>query len=96
MGLIRIPRTREPLDLWVPLTNHRGALLVEPGDATEPEPGSIIMTEGHWGTAWQRHFNDGKWHSTRGGAPKQWDELIIKRNVVLVYDAAVRDTEREG
>lgn len=87
---------RTPLDMWVPMTNDRGSLMVEPEATTEPEPGSILLTEGSHGTAWQRHFTDGKWHSTRGGAAKTWADLIQKRNVVLVYDAAVREPGREG
>lgn len=76
-----------PRDLWVPLTDSKGATLLHPEDMSEPLPGSILMTEGSHGTAWQRHFMDGQWHSTRGGASKSWDDLISKRNVVLVYDA---------
>lgn len=74
----------------IPMTDDRGNTLLTEEDAVEPLPGSIILTEGNYGTAWQRHFADGKWHSTRGGAPKDWSDLIVKRNVVLVYDADER------
>lgn len=56
----------------------------------EPEPASVVLTQGEFGTAWQRHFNDGLWHS-RGRPPRTWDSLIRCRNVVLVYDAPVRE-----
>jgi len=75
----------------IPVTDHRGTLVLHPDDAEEPLPGSIVLTEGHHGTAWQRHFADGLWHSSRGGAPKTWSDLIVKRNVVLVYDADERE-----
>lgn len=32
----------------------------------EPPHGSVVMTESTSGTAWQRHFSDGLWHSTTG------------------------------
>lgn len=76
----------------VHLTDDRGSLLLR---VPEPEPGSVLLTEGVHGTAWQRHFADGLWHSTRGGSPKRWADLLKKRNVALVYNAAVRqDAEK--
>ena len=48
------------------------------------------MTEGYFGTAWQRFFSDGLWHSCRGGHPMTWEDIISKRNVVLIYDADER------
>jgi hypothetical protein len=74
----------------IPLTDHRGMLLIPKEDNFEPYRSSIVMTEGLHGTAWQRHFADGLWHSTRGGRPKTWYELTKKRNLVLVYDAEER------
>ena len=56
-------------------------------DLTEPLPGSVVLTEGEFGTAWQRYFSDGKWHSVRGGGAKQWKYLLGKRNLTLAYDA---------
>lgn len=73
----------------IPMTDHRGTVLVVPDDLVEPEPGSIVLTNGVHGTAWQRHFTTGKWHSTTGRA-STWSELLAQRNVVLVYDAPVR------
>lgn len=74
----------------IPVTDDRGRLLLVEDDAAEPLSGSIVLTEGSHGTAWQRHFADGLWHSSRGGAPKGWPDLLQKRNVVLVYDADER------
>lgn len=60
-------------------------------DTAEPEPGSVVLTGGDWGTAWQRQFNDGLWHSTRKrGGPKTWEWLLSRRNVRLAYDAEPR------
>lgn len=73
---------------WV--TGRIGQPLLDADDMDEPERGSILMTGGAHGTAWQRHFRTGLWHSTRGGAPKTWEFLTRKRNVVLVYDADPR------
>lgn len=77
-------------DRLIPLTDHRGNLLVPPSETHEPLPGSILMTDGEHGTAWQRFFSDGRWHPTRGGDSKNWDELMSRRNVLLVYDAEPR------
>lgn len=60
----------------------------------QPNPGSVVLTEGEHGTAWQRFFSDGRWHPTRGGGSRTWDQLLTKRNLVLVYDAPVRDKGR--
>lgn len=60
----------------------------------EPRRGSVLLSSGQFGTAWQRHFSDGLWHSTRGWAgdqPKTWTQLSRFRNLVLVYDAPDRD-----
>lgn len=77
-------------DRYTTMTDHRGTVLVPEDQRFEPEPGSIVLTEGLHGTAWQRHFSDGLWHSTRGGRPQTWAFLMSKRNLVLVYDADVR------
>lgn len=58
----------------------------------EPLPGSVVLDNGEWGTAWQRHFSDGLWHSTRCGKPKTWEQMLqLKRNMVLAYDADERE-----
>lgn len=75
----------------VPLTDTRGYPLLPDLDMKqEPNPGSIVLTQGLHGTAYQRHFSDGLWHSTRGGAPRRWAEITAYRNVVLVYEADPR------
>lgn len=75
----------------VPLTDDRGKrLLTEDNFGYEPMPGSIVMTEGQHGTAWQRHFNDEMWHSTVGRQVVRWEQLLERRSVVLVYDAPKR------
>lgn len=87
--------TEEDLNLWIPITDEKGNLLIDPLDCTEPEPGSILLTEGSHGTAWQRHFAGKRlWHSAGTGSARTWEELIKKRNVVLVYDAAPREEGR--
>ncbi len=75
----------------IPITNDRAQVLV-PDDAFEPEPGSVVLMNGQWGQAWQRQFDTGMWNcaSGRGGRGKTWEWLLTKRNLVLVYDAAVR------
>lgn len=56
----------------------------------EPEPGSLIMVGGMHGVAWQRHFSDGRWHSTTK-ATRTYRSLMRQRNAVLVYSAEPRD-----
>lgn len=58
----------------------------------EPNPGSVVLTSGEWGTAWQRHFSDGLWHrsGSNPSRPKTWAWLCAQRNTVLVYDARER------
>lgn len=73
------------------LTDGKGKCLLPEDDMIEPLPGSILMTNGIWGTAWQRQFSDGRWKSTSGQA-LDWDVLITKTDVVLVYDADERPT----
>lgn len=72
-----------------PITDTAGRLLI-PADGTQPKPGSVLLTDGIHGTAWQRFFSDGRWHPTRGGGSCSWEELLNRRNVVLVYDAPRR------
>ena len=73
------------------VTNFYGAVV---GDATEPTQGSVVLTEGPEGTAWQRHFKDGLWHRAGGGRPRKWGDLLIRRNLVVVYRAPVREEAR--
>ena len=46
---------------------------------TEPPHGSVVLTESASGTAWQRHFSDGLWHSTTGQV-KPWHEVGLHRS----------------
>ena len=74
----------------IPLTDATGKLLV-PGDEFEPTRGSIVLTNGQWGTAWQRFFDDGLWHSVgQGREGVTWEHMLQCRNLVLVYEAAER------
>jgi hypothetical protein len=74
----------------VPLTDTHGRELLPDGYLDQPLKGSVVLTQGRHGTAWQRHFKDGLWHSTRGGKAKTWEQMLDHRNLVLVYDAAER------
>lgn len=40
----------------------------------QPPKGSIVLTDGPRGTAWQRHYSDGLWHSSTGRT-KTWASL---------------------
>lgn len=71
----------------IQLTNTHGRLLIE---TEEPEPGSVVLVNGRHGTAWQRYFDDGLWHSVRGGRPRTWGEVSQMRNMLLAYDAPTR------
>lgn len=73
--------------MLTPITDTYGNLLAP---STEPHPGSVVMTDGEWGTAWQRHFATGLWHPTRGTGGKPWSDLLKRRNLVLVYAASPR------
>lgn len=72
------------------LTGQKGEHLLLDLYADEPNPGSVVLTYGEWGTAWQRFFSDGRWHPTRGGGSRTWAELLTRRNLVLVYTAPPR------
>ena len=71
-----------------PITDDRGRPLVRRTE--EPEPGSVVLVNGEFGCAWQRQFDDGLWRSVRGGKPRDWANMLTRRNLVLVYDAEVR------
>lgn len=76
-----------------PITDNLGRFVWASPDTDEPLPGSVVLTGGDWGTAWQRQFFDGLWHSTRRrGGPKTWEWLLGRRNLVLVYDAEPRQS----
>lgn len=76
----------------IEVTDAHGKTSVADWLNEEPHPGSVLLTDGEFGTAWQRYFNDGLWHRVGGGgAGKPWMFFLTKRNVVLVYDAHERD-----
>lgn len=76
----------------IQVTDDRGTPVLEVDQSFEPLPGSVVLTDGEFGTAWQRYFNDGLWHRVGGGNGhgKPWSFILSKRNVVLVYDAHER------
>lgn len=41
---------------------------------SQPPEGSVVIAHGEEGTAWQRFYSDGLWHSTTGKT-LTWDEL---------------------
>lgn len=73
------------------LTDHKGESIAT---VDEPNPGSVLLTNGQTGTAWQRFMSDGKWHPTRGGGSRTWAELLTHRNVILIYVAAPRPSTK--
>jgi len=74
----------------VPLTDAKARLLIPEDEAYEPEPGSVVLTDGLHGTAWQRYFSDGLWYSTTGDHEWTWQQMTRQRNLVLVYEAEPR------
>ncbi len=79
-------------DRIIPLTNDRGQPLLYGDDIAEPECGSVVLINGQFGQAWQRRFDDGRWHCTGGSKSKgkEWGNMLRYRNLVLVYDAEPR------
>lgn len=78
--------------VWI--TDHLGRLVWADEDQSEPEPGSVVLINGDWGTAFQRNFTDGLWHTTRRrGGPKTWEWLLARRNLRLAYDAEPRPAD---
>lgn len=75
---------------FIRLTDQFGRWMPEVHNANEPLPGSIVLTEGEWGTAWQRLFSDGLWHACRGGRGKTWKQMSTMKNMLLVHDAGER------
>lgn len=77
----------------IPVTDARGRPLLSDEENDEPLPGSVLLSNGEHGTAWQRYFSDGLWHRVGGGRAKTWPEMLTKRRLVLVYDAPERGSE---
>lgn len=76
----------------ITITDSEGNLL-DPEDLyNEPPFGSVALTHGDWGTAYQLFFSDGLWHrvGAGGGSARTWAWLCRQRNVRLVYEARVR------
>lgn len=46
-----------------------------PVSRPQPPRGSVVLTEGPRGTAWQRFFSDGRWHSVTGKSTS-WERLL--------------------
>lgn len=77
----------------VQITDDRGAFPNHAYDR-EPHPCSVVLSDGEHGTAWQRYVSDGLWHRVGGGKGRTWEEMLAKRNLVLVYDAPERGESR--
>lgn len=73
----------------IPITDSVGKPVLHNAEV-EPNPGSVALTEGEFGTAWQKFFSDGLWHRAGGRQTKTWSQLVLHRNLVLVYEADVR------
>jgi len=82
----RVKMTDRP----IPMTDSRGRPILSECEP-QPEPGSVVLVNGEYGTAWQRFYSDGLWHSVLHQRTRDWDELLRQRNLVLVYDAPARD-----
>lgn len=54
----------------------------------EPGPGSVLLTQGAEGTAWQLFGSDGLWHSVTGRTAT-WAELIAESRVRSVQKKSV-------
>lgn len=79
----------DPIGLWIPMTDTYGNVVAV--DSTEPLPSSIVLVDGAFGQAFQRHFGDGMWYSaSRSSKGRTWEDILHERNVVLVYDAEER------
>ena len=79
----------------ITITDDAGNPLLAPDERYEPEPGSVVLVKGAYGTAWQRFFSTGRWHPVRGNYSLSWEQMLASpltnRNLVLVYDAPKRE-----
>lgn len=80
----------------IQITDHRGKFPNHAYDH-EPNPGSVVLTNGEFGTAWQRMFSNGLWYPVAGplGSGRTWEEMLAERNLVLVYDSPMRPEKGE-
>lgn len=78
------------------ITDDQGRLYGPAWANTEPLRGSVVLTHGEHGTAWQRLFKDGMWHRVGGGRHHTWEWLLAQRNLVLVYDAPLREDAEQA
>lgn len=74
----------------ITVTDDTGRQVLPADDQYEPNPGSIVLVQGRFGTAWQRMFSDGLWSTVGGRNVKTWAELCQMRGVIIVYDAEER------
>lgn len=74
----------------LPLTDDQGKMIWN--DVAEPHPGSVVLTNGIHGTAYQRLFKDGLWHSAVSPVGFTWEDMLGERNLMLAYDAPERVT----
>lgn len=79
------------MNRMINLTDNAGKALLPEDQMHEPAPGSIALTHGLSGTAWQRHHGDGLWHSTTG-LTTTWPGLLTQDRLILVHDAEERVT----
>lgn len=76
----------------IEVTDEAGNLMLDEDQSHEPHPASVVLVNGPTGTAWQRYFSDGLWHSVRGGRGRTWTEMLERqRNMILIFDAPKED-----
>jgi hypothetical protein len=71
----------------VRVTPDSPVLVHKTPEGVEPARGSVVMTNGLSGTAWQRFFSDGLWHSVTGQV-KPWRHLFANSisGVAVILD----------
>ena len=74
----------------VQITNTFGEVTLEDDELYEPPAGSVLLTKGLSGTAWQRHASDGLWHATTHDNPRAWAYFLRQRNVYLIHETGSR------
>lgn len=74
----------------IQFTDDQGSIVDPDIELEEPYPGSIVLTNSIHGTAYQRLFSDGLWHSAHSRVGFTWEDMLGERNLFLVYDAPRR------